>query len=121
MRISDWSSDVCSSDLPAPFVLADLEIPGIRCHPLDHQPILHQERIERRQLVEDLDDVAVVDIALVAAPALESGLERQRAVEIRIADEDRLAALEDVGFVEREIQLREIGRASCRERVCQYG
>src|SRR3546814_16991794 len=69
----------------------------------------HQERIERRQLVEDLDDVAVVDIALVAAPALESGLERQRAVEIRIADEDRLAALEDVGFVEREIQ--QIGRA----------
>src|SRR3546814_4846530 len=49
MRISDWSSDVCSSDLPAvaggdgtavPAVLQDGEghrVPGHRRHPADRQ------------------------------------------------------------------------------------
>src|SRR3546814_17099824 len=37
MRISDWSSDVCSSDLPPPALLAPLWAPvGLRYHALHH-------------------------------------------------------------------------------------
>src|SRR3546814_8514833 len=69
MRISDWSSDVCSSDLRAATSL-DGHIPGLPLHgvaltgPLPH-------RIKRLQPL-------------------------------------------------RRLQVAEIGRASCRERVCQY-
>src|SRR3546814_2934450 len=70
MRISDWSSDVCSSDLEA---AVDLQI-------VDRQPR------EQRQA---------------------------RIAGAEIVDRDRAAERADL----RELQ---IGRASCRERVCQY-
>src|SRR3546814_2961093 len=73
MRISDWSSDVCSSDLAQPVAPAD------RGHPA--------QRIAKFSGVGD-------EVQLVAlAPAV--GVHRQRPPE-------------------------KIGRASCRERVCQY-
>src|SRR3546814_19930245 len=107
MRISDWSSDVCSSDLPL-----DLEALGL----------------------EGGDDalgraVAVVEVQLVlgdlaAAPA-------------GVADDGRLAVL---GPAKRAALAAEvpgvggglsvaalgglegqIGKASCRERECQFG
>src|SRR3546814_3552698 len=74
MRISDWSSDVCSSDLT---------LPGKR----DRQRLLVG-------IVEDDQRPQKV------APAREEGDDRER-------DQDRA-------------QAGEIGRASCRERVCQY-
>src|SRR3546814_8226162 len=71
MRISDWSSDVCSSDLQA-------------CGPLP--------------------DVAADDI------------ENQ----IDSADIFEDALLEVDELLRAEVEHRQIGRASCRERVCQY-
>src|SRR3546814_2834640 len=69
MRISDWSSDVCSSDL--------------------RQDLARRLGIERRgRLVAEQD----------------GGLRRQRA-----SDADALL-----------LPAGQIGRASCRERVCQY-
>src|SRR3546814_4456459 len=71
MRISDWSSDVCSSDLVG---------------------LGHEARLA------------------VAGPAVGRGV----VLEVLAAD------LEDL---EQEVLLgggQEIGRASCRERVCQY-
>src|SRR3546814_3620665 len=65
MRISDWSSDVCSSDLP----LRIIAEPGARFF---HEPGLHAQ-------VQDFADLGDA------------------------------FAIHD-----------EIGRASCRERVCQY-
>src|SRR3546814_8098028 len=65
MRISDWSSDVCSSDLGEPLC-------G-RLHP-DKQALLYGPRVDGVQSTA-------------------------------------LLPLDDVG---------QIGRASCRERVCQY-
>src|SRR3546814_5498902 len=71
MRISDWSSDVCSSDLGWSAVLPTLAPPA-----LDHA-------------IEDFD------LAAGFAPQFrEERIVRRRALEI--------------------------GRASCRERVCQY-
>src|SRR3546814_18093549 len=72
MRISDWSSDVCSSDLSAePFRYAD---------------IAFNDRRERRFSI------------------------------FFRADPPSRAASHDRG----RSRLPEIGRASCRERVCQY-
>src|SRR3546814_1898311 len=73
MRISDWSSDVCSSDLHPRRDVRDLLPGGLRGH-----------RDPRR-----LEDILAVH------------------------EERRLA-------VERLPVDPEIGRASCRERVCQY-
>src|SRR3546814_19583557 len=78
MRISDWSSDVCSSDLQA----------AIGC------------RLDASRFC--LVDLAADGIAILR-PARD-----KLAIEIQLVF-IRIAAIE-----------REIGRASCRERVCQY-
>src|SRR3546814_12475131 len=98
MRISDWSSDVCSSDL----IAAD----GTWFH--QGTPIRRPEmvrlfsRIVRREAdggyvlvtpVEKLD-ILVEDAPFVAVAVESEGEGRDRRLEI--------------------------GRASCRERVCQY-
>src|SRR3546814_16083160 len=84
MRISDWSSDVCSSDLPAARRRADRD----RLH-LGHRRGHVGDRRERRDAL------------------------------------DRVVARDDRGQPEIGIggdgrDMLEIGRASCRERVCQY-
>src|SRR3546814_3665477 len=77
MRISDWSSDVCSSDLLGAANLVAVEHRAlddlVRTDDRDLGPVDHRSRCD-------------------AAERAERG-DRQR---------------------------REIGRASCRERVCQY-
>src|SRR3546814_7627100 len=82
MRISDWSSDVCSSDLA-------VEIVGM------------QLGVMIRHAAEQGD----------AADSVEVGR--------------RLAGGEPVGHFDHgalgiAVEQQEIGRASCRERVCQY-
>src|SRR3546814_19116741 len=79
MRISDWSSDVCSSDLPNQ-ASEVVEVPG---------PTAEAVRESRYRMLEKLADF---DDALMEK------------------------VLEEVE-PERDEQ---IGRASCRERVCQY-
>src|SRR3546814_1612068 len=78
-RISDWSSDVCSSDL------------------IKGRQIEHVRRLR----------------------------DRTRGAS-EVADRAETALIENVGRVRRDHELAgvmrriEIGRASCRERVCQY-
>src|SRR3546814_15850058 len=88
MRISDWSSDVCSSDLADP------------------------DQDERRTLHHEL------------APAVEVGERRdeemvERAAGIVAHGEEKQEAGQH-GERDRQQRRRKIGRASCRERVCQY-
>src|SRR3546814_6822204 len=87
MRISDWSSDVCSSDLSA-IVKALLGQPG------GDGAALRVVRGEQRDAV------------------LEGKLDR-------LADGDRIGAQLGTGDLAAGT-IHEIGRASCRERVCQY-
>src|SRR3546814_6122481 len=86
MRISDWSSDVCSSDLLMQDIQA-FEVQIAAVHDVDGTSF-------RQQQVED------TDIALFAVADVDKG--RDGATQ-----------------VEQRVQL-EIGRASCRERVCKY-
>src|SRR3546814_6081403 len=82
MRISDWSSDVCSSDLLGPHALAAVAGDPYAVqtqHPLD---LLRQARF---------------------------GVAMDGAHQVGVVD-DRL----------RQVDVAQIGRATCRERVCQY-
>src|SRR3546814_13943568 len=103
MRISDWSSDVCSSDLRevGPAQLEGLAVArhgviaallGERDASLDQQQLdlLGKVRLQGRQL------------GFRFIQALELG---------------QVANLPETGAR----AVREIGRASCRERVCRYG
>src|SRR3546814_2068275 len=85
MRISDWSSDVCSSDLTA-------VVPGLGPGTHWHQHRGHDTRLSHQRL----------------------GLE---ALHVRNG-EIVFGRVEQA--TERAFQRIEIGRASCRERVCQY-
>src|SRR3546814_3839846 len=86
MRISDWSSDVCSSDLVADD-LDTLQCLDVAVHIAHLQPRLVQE------------------FGQILGHAL-----GQRGDEGAVSSGGGLFRLGD----------QEIGRASCRERVCQY-
>src|SRR3546814_15392057 len=121
MRISDWSSDVCSSDLS---------------HADDEASQLFAQIRGRTQLLS-----AAYRLQRLALERGKPDAERERGYQQR--DEPRIkAALEQAtrrfdpkvekallaGLLERHRALPasqhideiEIGRASCRERVCQY-
>src|SRR3546814_14066856 len=102
MRIRDWSSDVCSSDLPRVTVTVEAI---------------------RRDLVED---GLVLRYRPERAPDGLEGTEGTFLVcSFWLADALTMVGLveEATELFERLLSLRndlEIGRASCRERVCQY-
>src|SRR3546814_3436392 len=82
MRISDWSSDVCSSDLTTARIVPAPATPD----PLDGQTSTTWEEL--------------VDNDVLRQAPLFSALDDEAATALRSS---------------------KIGRASCRERVCQYG
>src|SRR3546814_15065874 len=91
MRISDWSSDVCSSDLSI-------------------------EALEQVRLLTNLetDTQKLLQVILIGQPELRELLARDdlRQLAQRITARFHLVPLDEAG---------KLGRASCRERVCQYG
>src|SRR3546814_17834685 len=99
MRISDWSSDVCSSDLR------------------EHRGAeLTRQRRAVGQLLVALDLRALhADRRLAVDPLA--------AIE-RLAELRNLRGVEDGGNVQQHgclrVRQKQNGRASCRERVCQY-
>src|SRR3546814_14596484 len=119
MRISDWSSDVCSSDLAANGkvkALADL-----------------RQRHDDATQARTNADAALTQASeqrLGVADALSAA--KQKVVDARTALDsartDRQAAQrvlaeggERIRQCRRGAAAQEIGRAACRERVCQYG
>src|SRR3546814_11964661 len=105
MRISDWSSDVCSSDLVSrhqAVAVAAQQPRRLPCAPEAQRGLeallrLREERALRRR---DAGDA-------------EGAQHRSRALRPRLA--------RPPGSSLQSLQARQIGRASCRERVCQYG
>src|SRR3546814_11097591 len=99
MRISDWSSDVCSSDL-APAALGfrlAIEVAGV----------LHRPRL-------DVGDAGVALVAQRGRLKLDPDVRR-------LLHDDALLPQRLLEGVEDEAAFQaKIGRASCRERGCQY-
>src|SRR3546814_11166744 len=97
MRISDWSSDVCSSDLSSD---------------------------QQCRFLARLDRIAAF------APGLHPSVKRGHATEAKLAQGRRRQGGNLAEFADRQdFEIRigkglvdpdQIGRASCRERVCQY-
>src|SRR3546814_21102986 len=108
MRISDWSSDVCSSDLAG------------KALPADADQRLRDRTAERVAGAGQDDDVG--------GELLDRDLHREREV---IGRENLMAEsiIPHIGRIAGEaapdmaadVDQRQIGRASCRERECQYG
>src|SRR3546814_15317413 len=104
MRISDWSSDVCSSDLPPKTVMTDNEDEVTRGAPaLVIVPEWHSQRLAR-----DLDARAEEARGL----ALAIGLEVVAVPTLRLR-QTRAATLLGVGQIDPD----QIGKASLRESV----
>src|SRR3546814_19631581 len=84
MRISDWSSDVCSSDLVPAWV------------------------VSRAQTFSDLRGLVPISCMQLEYSLVQRSIEREHIP---------LAQAHDIGITAWAPQ---IGRASCRERVCPY-
>src|SRR3546814_17204589 len=102
MRISDWSSDVCSSDLPSA---------GLDRSPLHHERIVGAQHIDAITQARSL--IRGVDQDLVAVT--QRGLHR-----LSMNMDDRQARALGPGQLAQPAFVKaKIGSASCRERVCE--
>src|SRR3546814_4927118 len=97
MRISDWSSDVCSSDLAT---------------------VAERDWFRLLTSVQGVGGrVALAILSTLSPEELQTAIAR--------ADKAMIARANGVGpklalRIATELKDKEIGRASCRERVCQY-
>src|SRR3546814_10187316 len=96
MRISDWSSDVCSSDL----WLATAN--GRGCPASD-------------PLLRAMHTISGA-FAMTEVPAITEVTGPMESYIKRLLAHKRIASAQGVALIAQS----EIGRASCRERVCQY-
>src|SRR3546814_12781427 len=100
MRISDWSSDVCSSDLRAAYALSPAA-----------QALLAEK--PRRQIVGDPDH------GFEDVPFSPNTADLDKVVAYANTVRNNLFHGGKHGHAQWDDP--EIGRASCRESVCQYG
>src|SRR3546814_8088727 len=131
MLISDWSSDVCSSDLVKAQVIAvstdiDGRVIGV--------PVRNDQRVKAGDVLFRLDPDPYwlqLQIADARIATVRNEIDAMRAA-FRQSEAELGEAMATVRYFEREAgrQRRlatsgagpaaQIGRASCRERVCQY-
>src|SRR3546814_3206366 len=104
MRISDWSSDVCSSDLA---VLLDPD-----CIPDGINDSKKLSEIARARLHDELVGCARVGVGIASVEEIDS---------INILQASLLAMRRAVDALDHApVMVLEIGRASWRGRVCPY-
>src|SRR3546814_13738742 len=111
MRISDWSSDVCSSDLAEQ--IAQAATPAA-----EKVVAVEAERVTVDTVLDDIRAVGTLgpDEAVVIAPEIAGRIDR-----INFAEGDEVDAgdvLVELDATILRAELVKIGRASCRERVC---
>src|SRR3546814_18369875 len=107
MRISDWSSDVCSSDLLTRFTAGSETVYSIE--PAHHPMASYYRNIIAHHFL----DRAMIELALFELRDADS----RDATEAFWAKVDRLRDLFTFEFFYP--RRAEIGRESCMERVCQ--
>src|SRR3546814_3780293 len=113
MRISDWSSDGCSSDLIALAVVAAAK--GYRL--ILTMP--ESMSLERRKMLRLLG----AELELTPAEkGIKGSIDRAQELIAELPDAVIPQQFENPANPEihRRTTAEEIGRASCRERVCQY-
>src|SRR3546814_19250056 len=105
MRISDWSSDVCSSDL---FVVSR-NMPDVSEYLKDE--------LERATVVDDEDIQPTVVTMGTTVTFRDEETQDVRRITLVYPDDADISE----GKISVMTPVGELGRASCRERVCQYG
>src|SRR3546814_14456010 len=114
MRISDWSSDVCSSDLPIS-ALPQVDYPTIQVQTLypGGSPEVMSQTVTA-PLERNLGEMAGLQrmSSISAAGASTITLQFTLGVALDVAEQEVQAAINESNDLQ-------IGRASCRERVCQ--
>src|SRR3546814_7542032 len=102
MRISDWSSDVCSSDL-------------VRCvGSRQVSPVVQGYEAVRLTLRAAVKGIDIGWVAVVTRTPVEP----TESPEILAVGQLSFGAFKRI--VSAPVRHRKIGRASCRERVCKY-
>src|SRR3546814_14507897 len=127
MRISDWSSDVCSSDLKK---VAEL----VALFPLG-EPIVGEAAqktfiklfgsiLRLKNILTAFDDFAGNEILSERDFQDYQSLYLNLHAQFRsVSDAEKEAINDDVVFeieLIKQVEINEIGRASCRERGCKY-
>src|SRR3546814_11364392 len=103
MRISDWSSDVCSSDLVVHL--------GIGAFHRAHQAAVFDAALASGDLRWGITGVSLRSAGVRDQMAAQDGL-----YALVVRDGER----EDVRIIVAGKTVLEIGGAACRENVCQY-
>src|SRR3546814_14170702 len=110
MRISDWSSDVCSSDLETAELggqVGQINVPAAPVEPGLYRTVTGAESIAFGLVAgAQLANVKMFFGGYPITPAS--------------AILHHLSRLKEFGITTFQAEDEKIGRASCRERVCQY-
>src|SRR3546814_18282598 len=106
MRISDWSSDVCSSDLPGLVTETSFDVDKL----LSNHTRLRYRGVNGVTQPETYNGLGARNLVYMLLQLLRFFREFQGTP---------TAAGVHLIFIE-EPEAHQIGRASCRERVCQY-
>src|SRR3546814_18470159 len=115
MRISDWSSDVCSSDLDdAAHSRRDDEVDRV---PQLARQLGGERRGEAAGAVAVHQDACALQVIFAVTARGEEEMPVQQGVGGTELGQDVIVG---PGRMISFVQQAEIGRASCRERVCQY-
>src|SRR3546814_20718436 len=114
MRISDWSSDVCSSDLLFPHLSVEQ---NITIAPRKVKKIKAREAHELAMHV--LNQVGLAEKAGAYPEQLSGGQQQRVAIARSLAMQPKLMLFDDVTSA-LDPQITEIGRALCRESMCKY-
>src|SRR3546814_15332490 len=109
MRISDWSSDVCSSDLLAVLFSNDVA-PDANTEPLMIEELFLMIPEHSRLVPRGRKSITIVDAAALPL-ILPTGAHGLR---------QRIAAEFETPRPNATVVAEQIGRAWCTERVCQY-
>src|SRR3546814_18660903 len=129
MRISDWSSDVCSSDL-LPFADDSFDV-VLSNHVIEHvgeQPeqLAHLSELRRVLTPGGIGYLAVPNRWMLVEPHYRLAFlswwpHAWRSPYLRLMRKGKFYDCEPLQLGQLETMLdEEIGRASCRERVCKY-
>src|SRR3546814_14278643 len=109
MRISDWSSDVCSSDLGTDFAIVNLG---------QVQKLVDAKKLDAKKTV-DHDALKAAGVARGGKDGVrllaKGDLTAKLTFAVAGASKGAIEAVEKAGG-----KVEQIGRASGRERVCQY-
>src|SRR3546814_14386099 len=97
MRISDWNSDVCSSDLDLAQRLPEL-VASIAA--------IGEDMAQPREAMDDFRQYEWCAVAVLDVGGVDYGMNE---IDVGFGEDVALASL---GF--------QLGRESCRERVCRY-